>query len=215
MLLVERYDVGFLHTNCYFIKDKDTNSCAIIDPGSKSTSLTNKVMEENDSIKYILLTHGHFDHIKEVKRYKDITNAKVVIYKSENVFLSNKVLNLSNGFKKNIVEPFSADILLNDNETISLGNSIIKLIHTPGHTSGSSCYIIDNMIFSGDTLMKENIGRTDLATGDSSQLNSSLYKIINLKGDYIVYPGHGDITTLSHEYEYNPYIGEIIDEYLS
>ncbi len=210
MLKIERYSVSPLKTNCYLIIDDKTQKFAIIDPGGWSEKLDRRVYEMGyEKLVYIILTHGHFDHIKLAKELQEKSKAKIVIFKNENEFLSNSNLNLSSQFLCKDLKPFSADVLLSDGESIYLGDSKIELMHTPGHTLGSSCFISENLIFSGDTIMKETVGRTDLVTGSYLDMKNSLKKIASLKGDYIIYPGHGEITTLNHEKVYNKYINNI------
>lgn len=205
MLKIECYTVGILKTNCYLIEDLDTGNLAIIDPGSTSKDLSEKVNEYKDRIKYIILTHGHFDHIKAVGEYKKLTKAQIVACKCEKDVILDPKLNLSARYVRKGLDDFEVDIWLNDLDTIMLGKTEIKLIYTPGHTQGSCCYIADKNIFSGDTLFKEEIGRTDLATGNYENILKSLKKLYNLRGEYKVYPGHGEETTLEFERKNNKY----------
>ena len=131
-------------------------------------------------MKYIFLTHGHFDHISEAKKYKDMTGAKIVIGKDEEKFLSDSSLNLSAKYSRSPISPFGADVLVNDGDVIKLGNSEVKVIFTPGHTIGSVCYLIDDMIFSGYTLFRGEIGRTDLKSGNMELMKVSLKKLYEL-----------------------------------
>ncbi len=209
MLTVKQYKVGALYTNCYLITDKESQKSAIIDPGGISSNLDKEVELNNLSVEYIFLTHGHFDHIRKVARYKNKTNAKVLINNKEKYFPQEPNLNLSCKFEHIAIEPFNIDILLDDGETIKLGNSTIKVLHTPGHTVGSSCFLTDNCIFTGDTLMKQCIGRTDFATGSSKDMIKSLAKLLSLKKNFTIYPGHGDTTTLDFEKSNNLYLSRI------
>ena len=196
MLVVESFKVGPLETNCYLIVDKKTQRAAIIDPGGISAELDKKIYslgEEN--VDYILMTHGHFDHIRKATRYKKLTGAKLMIGVNEAEFTKNRRLNLC----RIPMPPFEADILLNDNDIISLGETKIKVMHTPGHTVGGLCFIAEDFLFSGDTIMRESIGRYDLETGDFNQMRESIKKILGLSKNYIIYPGHGDPTTLQEE----------------
>lgn len=210
MLSVSSYKVGPLQTNCYVIIDQDTNKAAIIDPGGQSQALDDKIKHiGKENIKYILLTHGHFDHIMLSNKYKNLTGAKIAINKLESDFTKNSNLNLSNLFTDKGIQPFNPDILLDDYDVLDLGNTKIKVRLTPGHTRGSSCFIIDDCIFSGDTLMKGCIGRTDFVTGDYNDIKKSLEIFLNMDMDYKIYPGHGDETTLNYEKENNPYFGKV------
>ena len=207
MINIIRYTVGVLKTNCYLIEDLKTGKVAMVDPGGSSKDLNIKVEECKNKIEYILLTHGHFDHIKAVRKYKDITGAKLVAYRGEENLILNPDLNLSARYvSRRGLDKFKIDILLSDLDTIMLGDTKITLIHTPGHTAGSCCYIVDGNIISGDTLFRGDIGRTDLATGSQNDILKSLKRLSNLEGDYRVFPGHGEETTLNFERCNNNYL---------
>ncbi len=205
MVNIEKYTVGILKTNCYLIEDLRTGEMAIVDPGSSSKELSARVDECKNKIKYILLTHGHFDHIQAVKKYKDITKSKLVAYKGEETLILDPDLNLSSRYVNKDLGRIKIDILLSNLDKLMLGETEITLIHTPGHTSGSCCYIIDDNIISGDTLFRGDIGRTDLATGNYDDMMKSLKMLADLEGDYKVYPGHGKETTLDFERQNNNY----------
>lgn len=206
MIKVKTAIAGELMVNCYIIEDIETGDIAIVDPGNTSKKLKKLLDEKSDKIKYILLTHGHFDHIGYVKELVKLTNAKVVISKLEEPFLSEPRLNLSSPFFGGIISNITADITLNDNDELMLGKTVIKYISTPGHTQGSGCFIADNFIFTGDTLMKLSMGRTDLPTANDNDMLKSLKRLYNLDENYTVYPGHGDSSTLEYEKKYNPYL---------
>lgn len=196
MLIVEKFKVGPLDTNCYLITDKNTKKSAIIDPGGISSELDAKINElGTENIEYILMTHGHFDHIRKAKRYQELTGAKLVIGTKEAEFTKDRSLNLC----RVSLPPFEVDVLVNDGDSLALGETKIKVIETPGHTIGGVCFISDNCLFSGDTIMKGTIGRYDLNTGNFEQIKNSISKILALPDDYKIYPGHGDSTSLAAE----------------
>lgn len=203
MIDVKVYNVTFLATNCCYLVDKATGKSAVVDPGEKSDELIEQIEKDGGKLEYVLLTHGHYDHIGFAKQLADRFNAKIVTGEKENKFLSTPTLNLS--VNHNIDLPaFSADILLNDNDSFMLGKTEILYIQTPGHTSGGGCFIFDDTLISGDTLFCESYGRTDLPTGSNSDMYNSILRLKNLSGDYRVIPGHGPLSTLDHERKYNP-----------
>lgn len=201
---VEIFEVGVIATNCYFLTDDKDSLGLIVDPAAPSDSLNKRIEEFGlSNIKYILLTHGHFDHIGYADELRKKTGAKIVIYNGEEKFLRNSALNLSSFMGEIKIAPVDADVIVNDGDKIPFGEKSIEIIHTPGHTSGSCCYIIDDILFSGDTLMAGSMGRTDFPTGNDDEIIESLRRIKNLKGDYKVYCGHGSETTLDYERKNN------------
>ncbi len=209
MINVKTFPVGHLSTNCYIVTDENTNRKAVIDPGYKSSELV-KFIEETgkDTFDYILLTHGHFDHIWFAEEIKALTGAKVVISSKDAPFLSDGFLNLSTAFGLRSFPEISYDITLNNGDTLCLGETELTFLSTPGHTIGSGCYISfeDKIVFSGDTLFRLSMGRADFATGDQRELFVSLKKLASLQGDFTVYPGHNEATTLDFERKNNPYV---------
>ena len=151
----------------------------------------------------LLLTHAHFDHAGNAKKLQD-DGAKVYIGEFDAPKLLND-LNLSRDFGRSF-DYLTADVKLCDGQEIEVCGLKFKVVHTPGHTDGSVCYLIDNMLFTGDTLFLESVGRTDFPTGDRDALVNSVKKLFALSGDYAVYPGHEDFTTLSHERQFNRFV---------
>lgn len=197
---------GPLPTNCYLLTDEETGATAVIDPGFESEELSEAV-QSTENVQAILLTHGHFDHISGVQKIQKLTGAKIYLYSDELLFVKDSSLNLGNAFFGSEVPPFRVDVPLNDNDTIQLGSLNLRVLHTPGHTVGGCCFIVEDTIFSGDTLMKLSFGRTDCPTGNYSQMLDSLRRLAELKGDYHVYPGHGSATMLNYERQNNSYMG--------
>lgn len=159
-------------------------------------------------LQFILLTHGHFDHIIGVKGIKNKYNAKVVISAPDEPMLSSGKLSLAS-FMDAEQNNTQSDIIVFDSDIIKLGSLEIKVLSTPGHTKGSVCYIVDNALFSGDTLFRLSCGRTDFPSGSSDEMMLSLKSLKDLDGNYIVYTGHDEITTLDFERKNNPYMSKL------
>lgn len=194
---------GSMDNNCCLIIDEKTNQSALVDCNEFSQKMIDMIGDTD--LKYILLTHGHFDHIIGVKSVKEKYGAQVVISKEDEPMLNSSKLSLAvfcNAPQNNV----DADIIVKDGDEITLGETKIKVIATPGHTSGSVCYIAENCIFSGDTLFYCSCGRTDFPSGSPEQMMSSLQKLKALDGDYKVYTGHNNLTTLDFERKNNPYM---------
>lgn len=197
---------GIIDTNSYIIADGP--DCAVIDCGVKSGDVMQVIEKNCLDLKYIILTHGHFDHVFHVKSLKDVTKAKVCLHESEIDLYRNPDINGFSMFgmarEMNLAEP---DILLHDGVVLESGALKLRIIHTPGHTQGSICILSEDSLFSGDTLFSMSIGRTDLPTGSSKSLHNSItQKLFTLEDRITVYPGHGPKTTIGHEKANNPYV---------
>ncbi len=203
MINVKIYNVTALMTNCCYLVDEETGKAAVVDPGDKSEKLNRKIELDGGKLEYVILTHGHYDHIGYAKILAEKYGAKIIAGEGNDIFFTNSMINCSL-FHDIKIEPFSADIYLKDGDIFTLGNTSIKFVSTPGHTSAGGVYIFDNTIIAGDTLFCESYGRTDLPTGSLQDITASLAKLKKLECDYRVIPGHGELTTLSHERKYNP-----------
>ena len=202
---VTYFSVGGLGTNCYIVSD-DSGRAAIIDPGGDAQRILDAVQVNNLTVDYILLTHAHFDHIMAVEELSEAMGAQILVGAGDAPMLYDAQLNLSAMVFPSQAVEVTAHRLLFDRETIHIGNTELTVMETPGHTRGSVCYVGDGVLFSGDTLFAGSIGRTDLPGGDMTVLRRSLMRLAALEGDYTVYPGHGEETTLSCEKAANPYL---------
>ena len=189
-----------INMNVYLIIDE--NKCFIVDPGGNYSEIEKTIKELDLEVLGILLTHAHVDHTYLIGKF----NVPVYMHEKEVEILKYSNLSLYDSFSLDM--PFNylkLDIRkLKNNDIIKLNEKEIKVIHTPGHTKGSVCYLIDNKLFSGDTLFRESCGRCDLPSGNELDMAKSLlYLIDNLDENTKVYPGHDESSTIKHEKEYN------------
>lgn len=202
-------DTKEFSANTYVVGEKG-GPCIVIDLGSTQTRVISYIKENHTSCLGILLTHGHFDHIRGLNNFLKEFNCTVFIDFNDKDFLIDSKLNGSKYSEENQVIVKTTNIYeLDDEDEINFGNGyLFKVIETPFHTNGSVCYLCEkeNALFSGDTLFKGSIGRTDLPTGSERLVNSSLKKLLNLNPKLVVYPGHGETTTLEKEISSNPYL---------
>ena len=204
---IGRMMLGVCQTNCYFVYREGSSKVIFIDPADYGEQIYKAMKDNGFEVVAILLTHGHFDHIWGCSRLRQLTSAPVYAYEGEEKVLLSADLNVSAGAGRACT--VKANTLLKDGEEVTVEGMTFKLIATPGHTQGSCCYYFEeaNMLISGDTLFEESVGRTDLPTGSMSTLVRSVKdKLFVLPDDTVVYPGHGDSTTIGHEKKYNPFI---------
>ena len=205
-MIVKTLELGILYTNCYIVMDENTKEAVVIDPAGDEEEIFAAIEELGAAVKYIMLTHAHFDHILACKALKDATGAQIVLHENDRDIMSEQyVVNFRPMLKGKYKEIFP-DILVKDRDCISFGNLTATFIHTPGHTSGSCCIIIDDYVFSGDTLFRGSCGRWDLDGGNFEDIKKSLKLLYAMDKDYKVMPGHGPATTLFAEKETNPYM---------
>ena len=199
--------LGMVATNCYLLCNTDTKECVLIDPADNAGKISEMIEQSGCTLKGILLTHGHFDHIMAADEVRDKYNVKVYASAEEKNTLSTPHINLGEAYGMNL--SVKADIWHNDGDILNLAGFDIKAIHTPGHTVGGCCYYFpyQNVVFSGDTLFCTSVGRTDFPKGSAAQIIRSIKeKLLPLPDETTVYTGHNDITTIGTERMYNPYL---------
>lgn len=197
---------GPIEANCYILADETTHNCLIIDPGD-TAEVMDFIHAKGYCLKIILLTHGHFDHCMGVAGILKQKNCEVMIHEADLELVAGNSRYIS-AMQYGLI-PFSASRLLKDGDDIKLDSIQLKVVHTPGHTKGGVCFVNedDAIVFSGDTLFCESIGRTDLHGGSMNALANSVLNILfKLPENYTVYPGHGQETSIGHEKSFNPLI---------
>ena len=198
---------GPIGVNSYLIIDEESRAAAIVDPGFFDNRIEKALDENKATLKYIILTHGHGDHIGGVPGiFKKYDGVKLIAHEDEKEMLANGDINCSLGmFGKNI--ELKADIWVKEGDSIKMGDLEFKFIHTPGHTNGGMCILLDDILFSGDTLFRMSIGRTDFPQGSFSKIMKSIKeKLFKLPDNTKVYPGHMDKTDIGYEKRNNPFV---------
>lgn len=202
-MILRRLVVGSIASNCYIVGSESNRQGMIIDPGAQGRSILSNVRELGLDIIYIVLTHGHIDHIGALKEVKEGTGAEVAIHAGDARFL--RRLSFSTIYNRSF--PPGVDRLLNDGDSLDVGDLHFVVLHTPGHSPEGICLLGHGVLFSGDTLFRGGIGRADFPSANHSQLMDSIYtKLMVLPDDTIVYPGHGYETTIGIERRTNPFI---------
>ena len=196
-MLIKTIPVGQLETNCYVVTDEETLDCAVIDPGDESNAILDYLEDNRLHCRAILLTHGHYDHVGAVESVQEETGAVVYMHPADD-HKNNDDLHFPYSLPEN-------GKYYRDGDAVEVGGLRFAVIGTPGHTPGGVTLRCGGALFTGDTLFKGSCGRTDLPGGDMEQELQSLKRICSLPGDYEVYPGHMDSSTLSRERLFNYY----------
>lgn len=207
MIQIIKIGTGAMLVNTYLAWDSITKKGFIVDPGGYSSDLYEYINKECIDIEYIILTHGHGDHIGGVDEFKKrINDVKVIAAKSAVLMLENPDMNMSKETCGKEIR-ITPDVLVNENDEISIGKLNLKFIMTPGHTPGGMSVYVENILFSGDTLFQQSVGRTDFPGGNQAKLVKSIKnKLFVLPDDTRVLPGHMGETTIGYEKENNPFV---------
>lgn len=204
-MLIKTIPVGQLEANCYVVTDEKTLMCAVIDPGDESNAILDYIEDNKLKCRAILLTHGHFDHVGAAEAVADETGATVYINPKDEgykVGMSGMMFRLPKGG-----ETYA------DGDVVQVGGLEFAVMETPGHSPGSVCLICGDALFTGDTIFRGSCGRTDLPGGDMDAEMRSIKRICTLPGDYELYPGHMDSSTLERERRFNHYCREAMSRY--
>ena len=187
--------LGAYQTNCYILWNEESDRCVVIDPGYEPERVLAEAARLGKNIEAVLLTHGHFDHVGGVRTLAAETDCRV--------YLHEKDLSMP---PQMTAGPLYYTDLYREGDVLDLAGLKIRVIHTPGHTEGSVCLLVEDAMFSGDTLFEGSCGRTDLPGGDWATILQSLKRLAGMEKNYAVYPGHGPSTTLDDEKKWNPYM---------
>jgi hydroxyacylglutathione hydrolase len=205
-MILKTLPVGPIMANCYILGCKNTREAAIIDPGDEADKILMSLAEEKLKVKYILNTHGHFDHVGANRRLKEVTGALIAIHPEDAPMLG-MISQAAASFGMASENSPPPDLMINDGDEISFGDITLKVIHTPGHSLGGVSFYTDGIVFVGDTLFAGSIGRTDFPGGDYNTLISSVKNKLFVLGDNVkAYTGHGPVTTIGQEKRTNPFL---------
>lgn len=197
------YPVGAYQANCVILSDEN-GSLAVIDPGDEAPRLLARLQESGETVVAILLTHAHFDHLLAVRELQEATGAPLYVHAADAAALTDAELSLIPPSR--LPYSLTADRLLSDGDTVTVGELVLEVLHTPGHTPGSCCYRCGDLLVTGDTLFRGSVGRTDFPGGSTAALFNSLRRLAALPETLRVIAGHGEETTLGRECRCNPYL---------
>jgi len=207
-VIIKTMAVGPIQANCFILGCEETLEAVVIDPGEEADRILKAIAESNLTVKYIINTHGHMDHVSANKKLKDATGAPILIHPLDAPMLA-QVASSAAAWGLNAENSPSPDRELEDGDEISFGNITLTAIHTPGHTPGGISLLAKDDVFVGDTLFAGSIGRTDFPGGSFGTIKESIQqKLFKLGDDIRVHAGHGPTTTIGQEKRHNPFVGE-------
>ncbi len=203
---IHRLTLGIYQANCYIVQSEQTNEAFIIDPGDEAEQIQALLEREQIQPGRILLTHGHIDHFGAAAELQDFYRIPMLMHEGDRLFVENAtIIGGMMGYKR--VRPPKIDRFFQDDEELVLAEMKCKVLHTPGHSQGSVCFLFDDVFFSGDTIFAGSVGRVDLPGGDWNALISSIRTRIFILSDHIrIFPGHGEETTVKDEKLFNPFL---------
>jgi len=206
-VIIESLTVGPIQANCYVVGCEDTLEAAVIDPGGEADRILMALARKKLTLKYIINTHGHFDHVGANKELKKVTGAQILIHRIDAPMLA-RLADSAASWGLQAENSPGPDRELEDGDEITFGTITLKVLYTPGHTQGGISLHTDNCVFVGDTLFAGSVGRTDFPGGDAGTLRKSIHnKLFSLEDSVTVYPGHMGITTIGDERRHNPFVG--------
>ena len=203
-MLIKTFTLGHVQTNCYIVSDEETLECAVIDPGAESNTILHYIEDNKLKCRFVLLTHGHFDHTGAVEEIMQQTGAKVCMSQKD--------------AKKNPIEMFykytppKGTVFFKEGDKFTVGSLVFEVIETPGHSEGSVTFRCNDALFTGDTLFRDSCGRTDLPGCNGKDMMKSLKKLYELPGDYEIYPGHMEGSSLDRERRFNYFMRQAVED---
>ena len=205
-MIIEKLEVGPIMANCFILGCESTKEAVVVDPGDDADRILMALAKAELQVKYLVNTHGHFDHVGANKRMKEVTGAPIAIHPGDEPMLT-ELSRSAAMFGLSAENSPPADRLLNHGDEICFGETTLKVIHTPGHSPGGICLYTPGHLFAGDALFAGSIGRTDLPGGDFDTLISSIKtKLFTLPEETVVYTGHGPETSIGNEKRMNPFL---------
>ncbi len=199
-------------SNCWLLYDAPSGAAAVIDPSAQAQEIVRVLEEKHLALTGIWLTHGHFDHIYAADTLRDLTGAKLYVHRHDAQMLTDAYANASAVFFGDGEVYRAADDFIKGGDTFRLGENTVVVRHTPGHTPGSVTFVADRILFTGDTLFENSVGRTDLIGGDAQVLKDSLRRLSMMPGEYKICAGHGAVTTLDTERKNNPFLNNLVND---
>jgi glyoxylase-like metal-dependent hydrolase (beta-lactamase superfamily II) len=206
VLLLETFPVGAFQCNCSILACPDTKAGVVIDPGGDEDHILEVVKHFDIDVKWVVHTHAHLDHIASTRDVKEAAGGTIALHRDD-LFLYDGFLVQAQMFGWQVRPVVPVEHFLADTETLTFGKRALTVMHTPGHTPGSCCFLLDELLFAGDTLFQGSIGRTDLPGGDFAQIAQSIRsRLYTLDPDVKVIPGHGPPTKIGQERRFNPFV---------